>query len=363
MLHTFKTIDPQQRALIEAMLRQIKLLTTIIKFFVFSLFIAMAGSTVDSELRNGQNLWGPVAAWCFIIIIAAWLVRAAYRYIAKDKLWSAFSQSVANTERTTTLNEVLAREISNVEMHPNSLIASGASSVAAYSSQVFLIGKTPVTTAEVEAVYTITGQIFEFLMRDSLKLSLKLRVFSFRSSQYMPHIFITSRRNSRYKLKSRNMGLIDERLPKGLKFQELEGDFSRYFDIYSPDQKAVDILRIMTPDVMITLRDNGIDFDLELIDNRFYLYLEPAVVSPAQLELVLTQLDQLVESFTSELARTKFYDQSTGQYIPAKTTGFYGSIIAARFSLVAGSYLAFALSATLVGEAIASLYTGSFKIF
>jgi len=52
----------------------------------------------------------------------------------------------------------------------------------------------------------------------------------------------------------------------------LEGDFSKYFDLYIPPNYHVDVLQLFTPDVMATLLDFGKDFDFEFINDDLYIY-------------------------------------------------------------------------------------------
>lgn len=52
----------------------------------------------------------------------------------------------------------------------------------------------------------------------------------------------------------------------------LEGDFDKYFTLYAPQQYETDALYVFTPDVMATLIDDGQKYDLEVIDDKLYIY-------------------------------------------------------------------------------------------
>lgn len=52
----------------------------------------------------------------------------------------------------------------------------------------------------------------------------------------------------------------------------LEGDFGDYFTVYAPPQYQVDALQLLTPDVMVLLRDYGLDYDYELVGEFLYIY-------------------------------------------------------------------------------------------
>ncbi|PPF79529.1 hypothetical protein C5B96_12490 [Subtercola sp. Z020] len=52
----------------------------------------------------------------------------------------------------------------------------------------------------------------------------------------------------------------------------LEGDFDRYFDTYAREGVQQEALYVLTPDVMALLIDNASWFDVEIVDDRLYLY-------------------------------------------------------------------------------------------
>lgn len=349
-------LDSERTRALSAQLAQIRVLTIILRVAVGLSALALVGATADGELGNYGTDWHALWIGCAVVVVALWLMRLVWRGIIRQRLWAVLGRDTRGDQRPQTLNEVVANGSQSTIMRPHSVVVAGASSYETSQVLTLKIDRTPVITAEVQSTFTIAKRALAWSSGGGLQLGLTLRLFTFTTPQYMPHIFITSKRQSVYGLNTRNMGLIDERLPRNLKFPGLEGDFSRYFEIFSPDKAAIDILRVMSPDVMIELRDHGVDFDIEIIDDRFYLYLEPSTSSPAQLETVLTAVGKVVAAFAGELGRSRFYDEPTGVYIPAKVRGFYGTIILARFSLVAGGYLLYTIVAVLAGEAIASLY-------
>ncbi|RFA07510.1 hypothetical protein B7R21_15075 [Subtercola boreus] len=52
----------------------------------------------------------------------------------------------------------------------------------------------------------------------------------------------------------------------------LEGDFDRHFDTYAREGAQQEALYVLTPDVMALLIDNASRFDVEIVDDRLYLY-------------------------------------------------------------------------------------------
>lgn len=52
----------------------------------------------------------------------------------------------------------------------------------------------------------------------------------------------------------------------------LEGDFDKYFTLYAPREYERDALYVFTPDLMVLLIDRLASYDLEIVDNRLYIY-------------------------------------------------------------------------------------------
>lgn len=87
---------------------------------------------------------------------------------------------------------------------------------------------------------------------------------------------------------------------------QLEGDFNKYFTVYVPKQYEQDALYILTPDIMQALIANAKDFDVEVVDNRLYLYKSGAFAldKPAALAQLAAIAEVLHKEFT---AQTDYY--------------------------------------------------------
>lgn len=53
---------------------------------------------------------------------------------------------------------------------------------------------------------------------------------------------------------------------------QLEGDFNKYFTLYCPKKYERDALYIFTPDIMAMMIDLGAKYDVEIIDDKLFLY-------------------------------------------------------------------------------------------
>ncbi|RXZ88378.1 hypothetical protein ESP50_02115 [Agromyces atrinae] len=89
-------------------------------------------------------------------------------------------------------------------------------------------------------------------------------------------------------------------LPEGFRRDqrlELEGDFSKHFTLYCPRGYESDALYLFTPDIMARFIDHAAELDVEIIDDRLYLYSKRdlSTLDPATWEWLVTTLDALGE--------------------------------------------------------------------
>ena len=75
----------------------------------------------------------------------------------------------------------------------------------------------------------------------------------------------------------------------------LEGDFDRYFALYCPTGYERDALYLFTPDVMARFIDNAAALDVEIIDDRLFLYArrELSTIDPATWEWIFSTVDAI----------------------------------------------------------------------
>lgn len=97
---------------------------------------------------------------------------------------------------------------------------------------------------------------------DYTTVRMRYAMMSFELSRKLPNIF------------------FDSVVSRGRQFQKrfdkkqehtLEGDFGSYFSTYFPPTYAIDGLSFVTPEVMEVLK-NCADYDVEIIDNKLFLY-------------------------------------------------------------------------------------------
>lgn len=79
-----------------------------------------------------------------------------------------------------------------------------------------------------------------------------------------------------------NNGIFGSNLPasfaRGQRLS-LEGDFDQHFALYCPEGYEQDALYLFTPDIMARFIDNAAALDVEIVDDRLFLYLKRDVVT------------------------------------------------------------------------------------
>ena len=87
-------------------------------------------------------------------------------------------------------------------------------------------------------------------------------VLSIELARKVPHLYFDS---------SKVLGSQVKHYVGSFQRLSLEGDFDKYFTLYSPDGYQVDVLSFITPELMQVLIAAG-DYDIELYQNRLLLY-------------------------------------------------------------------------------------------
>lgn len=115
-------------------------------------------------------------------------------------------------------------------------------------------------------------------------------------SRAVPHIYLNGKHNSIY------LNVNDYHARR----LELEGDFNDFFTVYTPPDYQVDVLQLLTPDVMLALRELGSEYDFETMRNQLYVYAKTGTMKdPSALEKwlkavvgVVTQIDKQVSTYS-----------------------------------------------------------------
>jgi len=161
-----------------------------------------------------------------------------------------------------------------------------------------------------------------------------------------PHTVLDSRSNN---------GVRGARLPASMSNRgttELEGDFSRFFELTVPPGYERDALYLLTPDLMALLIDEGADFDVEIVDDELFVY------RPTPFALATTEEWQRIERIVDTIGaraqrRTQRYsDERIGDRLLNRVAPGGRRIAAARLSLPAIALL-LAIGAAVIAVIVA----------
>lgn len=93
----------------------------------------------------------------------------------------------------------------------------------------------------------------------------------------------------------------------------LEGDFDSFFQLYAQENEHVDVLSVITPDVMLTSMQSSAFYDIEIFKDRLYIYVEGDHRNTSQIkelfrgaEMVLNEINHKAKSFRSQLGIEDF---------------------------------------------------------
>lgn len=112
-------------------------------------------------------------------------------------------------------------------------------------------------------------------MSSSTSFSVSYCVATFQLAQPMPHLFIDGLGQNIMTTNSPNLWALAKLISRRNKLPSLEGNFSDYFQVYAAGNDAIAALSVLTPDVMLKLRDNGFYFDYEVYRDHLYIISEP----------------------------------------------------------------------------------------
>lgn len=115
--------------------------------------------------------------------------------------------------------------------------------------------------------------------------------------RHLPNMVLDSKKNNIF-------GKISN-LPEGFSSDQklsLEGDFDSYFTLYAPAQYKQDALYIFTPDVMQAMIQSAKDYDCEVIDDNFYIYMNKTLnlADPKALQDILSIAGKLRNELISQ---------------------------------------------------------------
>lgn len=170
--------------------------------------------------------------------------------------------------------------------------------------------------------------------------------------KYFPQIVLESNKNDKTFVSSIETSFkTKQRL-------ELEGNFSEYFDLYSPLGLQLDTLTLLAPNFMQQLIDSSAVFDVELIGNKLYLVTKDPIYAPAvmqqaceALQAQLGYFDRIINSWDYQPAQSPF-DLLEKTYIQGQVVKIGPVRISplALFALILLAIVLFAIAIQLIPD-------------
>lgn len=152
-----------------------------------------------------------------------------------------------------------------------------------------------------------------------------------------PHIFIDGRSQNRFGRRTTDLWSLTKRLSGREKIQDLEGDFSKYFDVYSPAKEYLGALTIMTPDVMLALRDKGYSFDYEIHDGNLYVMHEPQLSSVDEMKALVDAMQICLKELIPQITKHKYEDAYKELTLRSSWLNLWALLLSVR---IVGIYIA-----------------------
>lgn len=182
------------------------------------------------------------------------------------------------------------------------------------SAYIYKVGQTDWTLA------TVTNEMqgLPLINVSTSNFSVEYMVLSIPLSTHLPHIFIDGTKQNSFS-KSQDMWSLNRKLSRKNRLQDLEGDFYKYFNVYTTNKEYLTALSILTPDVMLRLRDKGYEFDYEIYDDHLYVIRDARLTSTEDLRSFLTAAQSCLDELLPQI--TKHIYRQPGVRLPMHKTG------------------------------------------
>lgn len=273
--------------------------------WILSISAIFAASLIPPYDTNPYESYSPILEWTGIGIL---IFTSSYRYFLKRKMQARFWNEylkIVNGSRVDiykNYHPVLAGPVVQDNSYSLTLQSSITGNYKNY----------PTVLQDTLASYQKNTP-----GKDDATFSLRYIIQAVALPSTVPHIFIASKQLGKKRLVTPgNLWSLVDKLDQAQKLPDLEGDFGKYFDVYTSHQaddglkykKEIDALRVLTPDVMITLRDNGFNFHYELYGKYLYIIHEPDLLTAAELESFIISIDAALSELLPQLTNHDFTD-------------------------------------------------------
>ncbi len=101
---------------------------------------------------------------------------------------------------------------------------------------------------------------------------------------------------------------------------ELEGDFSKYFSLYTPDDYGITALTVLAPGVMETLMKFAASCDIEIIQDRLYFFWPDIPGSQKSYQDIFTTVNQVLDQTLRKLTTSDIFASKNQAMVQSKAS-------------------------------------------
>ncbi|HET9411642.1 MAG TPA: hypothetical protein VFO38_02240 [Candidatus Saccharimonadales bacterium] len=230
--------------------------------------------------------------WALLVYLCVVAEYWLYTWYARKHTWAYIKATYKNSSRPAGVP--LAGPI----------LETGARSVAI--SAIYEIPLSSMHSAYLTQIEVTRNIISNY---DKSNYMLRYLVIAVDLGVPTPHIFIDGRSQNRFRRKTTDLWSLTKLVHKKNKINDLEGDFYKYFDVYTADRDYLSALTIVTPDVMLVLRNQGYSFDYEIHNGRLYVIHEAkALLSTAEVQAMLKAAQSCLGELIPQITKHKYHD-------------------------------------------------------
>jgi len=176
-------------------------------------------------------------------------------------------------------------------------------------------------------------------LKDMSRYSFRYLILAIDIGNELPHIFIDGLKQNRFRYNATNMWSLNKRVQPKERLIDLEGDFHKFFKVYiaNVEHREIAALSIVTPDVMLSMRDQGFNFDYEIHNRTLYVIAEDNIIDIDRFVGFLNAAQAVANELVPQLAKQLHVDSGKKLDINHKKAGW----LAAWYSL--GVFMSYAI--------------------
>jgi len=310
-----------------------KLLTAVLLTLVFVVppVVIFIGTTIN---HSGNTISGSTSQSGAVMLIALFGVLAVWRTLLmkrlKSSLWNEFAKIHGYKKSDDLWN------VSEIAVGP--VVADGA---VARSCQFQITGENDGHKFKLSPA-TFAFDLFKTKfqpLKDISRYSFRYLILAVDIGTELPHIFIDGQKQNRFRYNATNMWSLNKRVQPHQRLIDLEGDFHKFFKVYiaNVEHREAAAFSIVTPDVMLSMRDKGFNFDYEIYDKKLYVLAEDNIISIDKFMGFINAAEAVTNELVPQLAKQLHADGYEKLDINHKKAGW----LAAWYSL--GVFMSYAV--------------------